>query len=100
MNYECLRKEIIKKTGIYKRTVHVGDTPFCEECFNLIEREDGKWEVFYGERGQKTNLEVYDTAEEASRALIERIKGKRLPRQKTSLHFFARLIRKITNRRD
>ena len=100
MNYECLRKDIIKKTGIYERAVNVGDTPFCEDCFNLIEREDGKWEVFYGERGQKTNLEVYDTAEEASRDLIQRIKGPVRRKGKGRPHFFARLIRKITNRRD
>ncbi len=100
MDFERISKEILKATGIYERALNVGEIPFYEECFNLIKREDGKWEVFYGERGQKTNLEVYDTEEEASRALIQRIKGKSLPRQKGSLHFFDRLIREITNRRE
>ncbi len=99
MDIERLRKEI-RKTGISERMVHIGDRPIYDERFNLIKREDGKWEVFYGEHGHKTNPEVYDTEEEASRALIQRIKGKRLPRQKGSLHFFDRLIREITKKRD
>ncbi len=94
MDYEHIRKKILKATGIYKKALNVGETPFYEESFNLIKREDGEWEVFYGERGHKTNLEVYDTEEEASRALIQRIKGKRLPRQKGSLHFFDRWKRR------
>ena len=79
MDFERIRKGLrneIKKTGISERMVHIGDRPIFDERFNLIKREDGKWEVFYGERGQKTNPEVYDTEEEASRALIQRIKGK------------------------
>ncbi len=94
MDFERIRKTILKATGIYERALNVGEIPFYEECFNLIKREDGKWEVFYGEHGYKSNLKEYDTEEEASRALMQRIKGKRLPRQKGSLHFFDRWKRR------
>ena len=75
MEYEHIRKEILKATGIYKKALHVGEIPFCEEIFNLIKREDGKWEVFYGEHGCKTNLRVYETEEEAVKGMIQFIKG-------------------------
>ena len=63
----------IKKTGIPESFVLLGITPYCEECFNLLKREDGKWEVFYGEHGHKSNPLVFDTFEEAGNDLISRI---------------------------
>ena len=74
MDIERLRKEI-KKTGIPERMVHIGDRPIFDERFNLIKREDGKWEVFYGEHGFKSDLCVYETEEEAEKGLIQFIKG-------------------------
>ena len=62
----------IRRRGIPDHIYVIGTTPYCEECFNLLKREDGKWEVFYGERGQKTNPLVFDTFEEAGENLISR----------------------------
>lgn len=63
----------LRRMGIPDHIVLIGVTPYCEECFNLLKREDGKWEVFYGERGQKTNPRVFDTFEEAGDDLISRL---------------------------
>ena len=65
--------ERLRGKGLPDHLVTIGMTPYCEECFNLLKREDGKWEVFYGERGQKTNLRVFDTLEEAEEDLISRL---------------------------
>ena len=62
----------IKKCGVPDMFIVIGTTPYCEECFNLLKREDGKWEVFYGEHGQKSNPRVFDTFEEAGDDLISR----------------------------
>lgn len=63
----------LRRMGIPDHIVLIGVTPYCEECFNLLKRDDGKWEVFYGERGQKTNPRVFDTFEEAGDDLISRL---------------------------
>lgn len=98
MDFEPIRKRILRSTGIFKKALHVGDSPFYEESFNLIIREDGKWEVFYGERGCKSNLCVYNTEEEAVQAIIRMIKGVRL-KEKNDSSFFARLKRRLTGGR-
>ena len=74
MDIEQLKTEL-KKMGLNERSVHIGESPYCEECFNLIKLENGKWEIFYGEHGHKTNPRVYDTEEEAAQGLLEMIKG-------------------------
>lgn len=63
----------LRRMGIPDHIVLIGVTLYCEECFNLLKRDDGKWEVFYGERGQKTNPRVFDTFEEAGDDLISRL---------------------------
>ena len=68
-------KTELKKMWINERSVNIGDSPYYEECFNLIKLENGKWEIFYGEHGQKTNPCVYDTEEEACEGLLKMIKG-------------------------
>ncbi|MBP5310254.1 MAG: hypothetical protein J6Z05_06630 [Lachnospiraceae bacterium] len=68
-------KTELKKMGFNDRSVHIGESPYCEECFNLIKLDGGKWEIFYGEHGQKTNPRVYDTEEEACEGLLKMIKG-------------------------
>ena len=62
----------IRRRGVSDFCYIIGTTPYCEECFNLLKREDGKWEVFYGEHGQKSNPKVFDTFEEAGDDLISR----------------------------
>ena len=70
MNSAMLREEI-KKLGIDQRSINIGEEAYCEECYNLLKRKDGKWEIFYGEHGQRTNVRIFDTEEEASAALLE-----------------------------
>ena len=70
MNSAMLLEEI-KKLGVDQRSVNIGDEAYCDECYNLLRRKDGKWEVFYGEHGQKTNVRVFDTEEKASESLLE-----------------------------
>ena len=68
-------KTKLKKMGFNDRFVNIGETPYYEECFNLIKLDGGKWEIFYGEHGHKSNPRVYDTEEEACEGLFEMIKG-------------------------
>lgn len=60
-----IRKSICK-SGIPDGFLHIGETPFCEECYNLLKLPDGKWEAFYGEHGTKTNPRVFDSIEKAA----------------------------------
>lgn len=53
------------------RALNIGKIANCDEYFNLLIREDEKWEIFYGEHGQKTNLRVFDNEEEAADAFYE-----------------------------
>ena len=64
----------IEEKRIDKRFINIGTRGNFDECFNLIRREDGKWEMFYGEHGQKSNPVVFDTEEEACDAFWEDIK--------------------------
>ncbi len=62
----------IKRRGLPDFCVTIGVTPCYDERFNLLKRDDGKWEVFYGEHGQKSNPRVFDTFEEAGDDLMGR----------------------------
>lgn len=86
MNIEVLMDEI-RKTGMHESFVNIGDRACCDECFNLISRPDGKWEIFYGEHGQKTNLRVYDSEEEAADAFLKLMKEKSKGRPEDRLPF-------------
>lgn len=70
MNIEQLKNKI-EKMKITDCHVNIGEEPNYEESINLVKRPDGKYEVFYGEHGQKTNLTVYDTEEEAADAFLK-----------------------------
>lgn len=72
MNIEQLKEEI-KKTGMEDKYIQIGTTPYCEDCFNLLKRQDGKWEIFYGEKGRKVNVRIYDTEEEAADQFLKLI---------------------------
>jgi len=61
----------LKELGLDPGFVNIGERAYCDECFNLLSREDGKWEVFYGEHGQKTNVRIFETEEKAAEALLE-----------------------------
>lgn len=73
MNVKELEEKIVEKK-LDHNAICIGKDGNYDERFNLLEREDGKWETFYGEHGQKTNTVVYDTEEEACDAFWEMIK--------------------------
>ena len=88
MDSEMLREEL-KRLGIDERSANLGGDAYCEECFNLLRRPDGRWEIFYGERGQKTNVRIFDTEEEASKALLKLLRGTARRKEKKKLSFFS-----------
>ena len=98
MDIEQLKQEI-KKTGMKDRYIHIGTSPCCDDCFNLIKRQDGKWEIFYGERGQKVNLRVYITEEEATDVFLKLIQKNTAP-YVARYPLFSLWKKKTTNRKD
>ncbi|MBO4688033.1 MAG: hypothetical protein J5636_05925 [Clostridiales bacterium] len=53
------------------RALNISKCANYDERFNLLIRDDGNWEIFYGEHGQKTNPRVFDNEEEAADAFYE-----------------------------
>ena len=72
MSMERLEREL-KEIGINKELVNLGNKPSFAECYNIIRQQDGKWEVFFGERGQKMELCVCENEDEAVDALLKLI---------------------------
>ena len=70
MDIDSLRKEI-RKTGLDLEEVNIENKPYLEDHCNMIKSQNGKWEVFYGEHGQKRDLCIYETKEEAADALLK-----------------------------
>ena len=73
MHIEHVTEEI-KKAGIPEKLVYIGEMPMYDERYNLIKRQDGKMEVFFGEKGCKTNLQIFECEEKAIDAFLERLK--------------------------
>ena len=67
-------ENLIKEKHYDLRALCIGSSPNYDERFNLLIREDGKYEIFYGEHGQKSNPRVYDNEEEAADAFYEIVK--------------------------
>lgn len=67
-------EKLIKEKHYDLRALTIGRSPNYDERFNLLIRDDGKYEIFYGEHGQKTNPRVYDNEEEAADAFYEIVK--------------------------
>ena len=72
MDMETLRSEIRRMR--LEDIVSI-DGKYAEEHYHLKQREDGKWEVFFFERGRKDTVDscVCETQEEAADALIAMI---------------------------
>jgi len=66
----------LQKLGIDKNNYRIGDRGYYDGCFNLIHHDNGKWEIFYGTRGQKKDQSVYDSESEACEAFLELLKSK------------------------
>ena len=86
MNIEELRKEI-RLSGFVKQLIHIGEEPYCDNCFNLIKRPDGKWESSFVEKGHPDNRREYETEEEAAEDFLK-ILRKECPKEFLSI--FAR----------
>ena len=61
----------IERRGLDTSCINIGERGSFDECFNLLIRGDGRYEIFYGERGQKTNPIVYETEDEAAKAFLK-----------------------------
>jgi hypothetical protein len=65
---------LLKAKGAHSHAVSVGmGVPQAEEVYCLV--KDGEhWEVYYAERGQKIDLEVFESEDEACDYLYEILK--------------------------
>lgn len=66
----------LQKLGIDKNNYRIGDRGYYDGRFNLIHHDNGKWEIFYGTRGQKKDQSVYDSESVACEAFLELLKSK------------------------
>ena len=65
-------KEILQNDKISKDFYSLqGGLPNESYC---IEKRGNNWEVYYSERGTKTDLKIFDTEDEACKHLYKRIK--------------------------
>lgn len=65
-------KEILQNDKIPKDFYSLqGGLPNESYC---IEKRGNNWEVYYSERGTKTDLKIFDTEDEACKHLYKRIK--------------------------
>lgn len=69
MDIDQLESEL-ESWDIDPRNINLNDRAAYDGCFNIICRKDGKWEIFYGDRGQKTLYSIYDSEEQACLAFI------------------------------
>lgn len=67
-------KELLNKGNIPNDAYSL-EGGFPNEAYCLNE-EDGKWQVYYSERGRKSNLKEYDMEEEACQELYKRLQGR------------------------
>lgn len=52
MNIKQLKKEI-RKLGIDERNYNICDRGVYDGCFNILSHDNGKWDIFYGEKGKR-----------------------------------------------
>ncbi len=70
MNREEL-KSAVAEIGIMDRLVAVKG--YAEYAWCVVEAEDGAWEVFWGERGNKNELERFSSENQACSYLLGRL---------------------------
>jgi hypothetical protein len=64
-------KSAVDEIGIADDLVAVRG--YAEYAWCVVESEDGHWEVFWGERGNKTELEVFSSENQACNYLLGRL---------------------------
>ena len=78
--------------------INIGTIPYCEDCYNLIKRQDGKWEIFYGEYGQKVNVRIYNTEAEATEPFLKLIQRNATPNATHNSFFLVGKRKQMTGR--
>ena len=65
-------KSILEKEGVAKNLYSLyGGLPSESYC---LDKQNNKWEVYYSERGSKTDLEIFDTEDVACQYFLNKIK--------------------------
>lgn len=70
MNIKQLEEEI-ESLGIDQNNINIGVRGRYDGCFNLLHRKNGKWEIFYGEQGKKSDAQIFNTQKEACDAFAK-----------------------------
>ncbi len=63
-------KDVLESNGIPSYYYHVGG--YAEECV-CLERTDGGWEVYTGERGSRYDARTYDDVRSACKRVLDRV---------------------------
>jgi hypothetical protein len=64
-------KDAVAEIGIEDNLVAIRG--YAENAFCVVEAEDGAWEVFWGERGNKNGLERFSSEHQACNYLLGRL---------------------------
>lgn len=64
-------EEEIESLGIDQNNINIGVRGRYDGCFNLLHRKNGKWEIFYGEQGKKSDAQIFNTQKEACDAFAK-----------------------------
>lgn len=65
-------KNILEKVRVPENLYSLyGGLPNESYC---LDKQDDKWEVYYSERGSKTDLEIFDTEDVACQYFLNKIK--------------------------
>lgn len=69
-----LLKEL-ERLGINTSNINIGGSVSYNDCFNLVQMQDGKWEFSYYENSQKIFQKIFDTEDDAAEYLLEQVKN-------------------------
>lgn len=74
MKTRKLKKEL-ERLGINTSNINIGGSVSYNDCFNLVQMQDGKWEFSYYENSQKIFQKIFDTEDDAAEYLLEQVKN-------------------------
>jgi len=70
-----LLKEL-ERLGISTSNINIGGSVSYNDCFNLVQMQDGKWEFSYYENSQKIFQKIFDTEDDAAEYLLGQVKNR------------------------
>ena len=73
MKTRKLKKEL-ERLGISTSNINIGGSVSYNDCFNLVQMQDGKWEFSYYENSQKIFQKIFDTEDDAAEYLLGQVK--------------------------